>query len=84
MLSFFRELLRKKQRSYQRWLDKIIYEMKFWAVLRRKKNPNKYATFWVFFPLFMSKKNLFKELFRIHTEKLHSIKAKKSLKKFGR
>ena len=43
------------QRSYQRWLDKRIYEtkMKFWAVwgsrgCREKKpsNCHKYATFW--------------------------------------
>jgi hypothetical protein len=44
---------KKSQRSYQRWLDKIIYktEMKFWAVLgsrgcREKKLPNAMSTQW--------------------------------------
>ena len=46
------------QRSYQRWLDKIIYktEMKFWAVLGnlgcREKNRDMYATFWGVFSTF--------------------------------
>ena len=84
------------QRSYQRWLDKVIYktEMKFWAVLgsqgcREKNTPNcyKYATFWGGFFIFLwAKKSLEfkKKYFSIRTEKLHSIKTKKILKIFGK
>jgi hypothetical protein len=77
-------------------LDKRIYktEMKFWAVLgsrgcREKKTPNchKYATFrGGFFQFLWAKKKFefFKKYFSIRTEKLHSIKAKKILKCFGK
>ena len=59
------------QRSYQRWLDKIIYktEMKFglfWAVgTAEKKTPNchKYATFWGGFFNFLWAKKI-KNIFR--------------------
>jgi hypothetical protein len=65
--------------------------MNFWAVLgsrgcREKKPPNchKYASFWGgFFNFLWAKKNLdfFEKYFSIRTEKLHSIKPKKILKK---
>ena len=82
---------RSTQRSYQRWSDKMIYKMKmkFWVVLgsqgcREKETPNchKYATFMGSFFNFLSEKN--EKSFSIHTEKLHSIKAKKILKDFGK
>ena len=77
-------ILKRNHRSYQRWLDKIVYktEMKFWAVLGRqdceekKKIPNchKYAAFWaVFFIFLWAKENLkfFKKYCSVSTEKLH-------------
>jgi hypothetical protein len=82
-----------EQRSYQRWLHKIIYktEMKFRAVLGsqgcREKTPNchKYATFLGGFFNFLWAKifsRFLEKYFSIRTEKLHRIKTKKILKHF--
>ena len=51
------------QRSYQRWLNKRIYKMKFWAVLgcldrREKKTPNCHNFLWAIFFLFNSFENI--------------------------
>ena len=59
--------MQSTQKSYQRWLDKLIYktEIKFWAVLgsqgyREKKTPNcpGKQLFEVVFSTFCGKKNL--------------------------
>ena len=88
-MSFF-ESLSSNQRSYTRWLYKMIYkiEMKFQAVMfwavgaAENKTPNchKYATFWVVLLMFSRSKDHFFKYPSVRIEKLHN-RSKKNIKK---